>query len=129
MTTRLRGTIALLVVSTLGAACTAPGEPTAASTTTTTVTTTATDTAPPETVTPSPVTATETARPAAESGASSTAGAPSPALAALGTLPVKGRAPQTGYDRAHFGQAWSDAVEVDGGHNGCDSRIICTPRA
>jgi hypothetical protein len=39
------------------------------------------------------------------------------ALAALGTLAVKGRAPRTGYDRALFGQAWAD---VD--HNGCDTR-------
>ena len=39
------------------------------------------------------------------------------AVAALGTLAVKGRAPKTGYDRAKFGQAWSD---VD--HNGCDTR-------
>nr|WP_169888541.1 DUF1524 domain-containing protein [Rhodococcus tukisamuensis] len=44
------------------------------------------------------------------------------ALATLGTLPVKGRAPKTGYDRALFGQAWSDDVTVDGGHNGCDTR-------
>lgn len=126
MTTRLRGTIALLVVSTLGAACTTPGEPTAASTTTTTMTATATATAPAETITPSPVTVTETAASIArEPAASSTAdgaGASSPALAALGTIPVKGRAPKTGYDRAQFGQAWSDAVEVDGGRNGCDTR-------
>ena len=39
------------------------------------------------------------------------------ALAALGTLKVKGRAPKTGYDRALFGQAWAD---VD--RNGCDTR-------
>jgi hypothetical protein len=35
----------------------------------------------------------------------------------LATLPVKGRAPKTGYDRALFGQAWLD---VD--RNGCDTR-------
>ncbi|MFJ6156671.1 DUF1524 domain-containing protein [Pseudarthrobacter sp. NPDC092200] len=35
----------------------------------------------------------------------------------LATLPVKGRAPKTGYDRALFGQAWAD---VD--RNGCDTR-------
>ena len=35
----------------------------------------------------------------------------------LSTLPVKGRAPKTGYSRAEFGPAWSD---VD--HNGCDTR-------
>ncbi|MBO1756450.1 DUF1524 domain-containing protein [Allobranchiibius sp. CTAmp26] len=44
------------------------------------------------------------------------------ALATLATLPVKGRAPQTGYDRAQFGQAWTDDVTVPDGHNGCDTR-------
>jgi hypothetical protein len=39
------------------------------------------------------------------------------ALAALADLPVKGRAPKTGYDRDEFGPAWAD---VD--HNGCDTR-------
>lgn len=41
----------------------------------------------------------------------------SKALEVLATLPIKGRAPKTGYDRAQFGQAWAD---VD--HNGCDTR-------
>jgi Protein of unknown function (DUF1524)/Excalibur calcium-binding domain len=35
----------------------------------------------------------------------------------LATIPVKGRAPKTGYNRAQFGPAWAD---VD--HNGCDTR-------
>jgi hypothetical protein len=39
------------------------------------------------------------------------------ARAALPKLAVKGRAPQTGYDRGLFGQPWQD---VD--HNGCDTR-------
>ena len=39
------------------------------------------------------------------------------ALAVLETLPVKGRAPKTGYDRDEFGPAWAD---VD--RNGCDTR-------
>ena len=39
------------------------------------------------------------------------------ATALLETLPVKGRAPKTGYSRAQFGQPWSD---VD--RNGCDTR-------
>jgi len=43
--------------------------------------------------------------------------APHSALAALGTLAVKGRAALTGYDRDLFGQAWAD---VD--RNGCDTR-------
>ncbi|WP_345346282.1 GmrSD restriction endonuclease domain-containing protein [Rhodococcus olei] len=44
------------------------------------------------------------------------------ALALLATLPVKGRAPRTGYSRDLFGQAWTDDVRVAGGHNGCDTR-------
>jgi hypothetical protein len=35
----------------------------------------------------------------------------------LATIPIKGRAPKTGYSRAQFGPAWAD---VD--HNGCDTR-------
>ncbi|MFR9802249.1 HNH endonuclease family protein [Pseudonocardia sp. RS010] len=35
----------------------------------------------------------------------------------LATLPVKGRAPKTGYDRDEFGPSWSD---ID--RNGCDQR-------
>jgi hypothetical protein len=41
----------------------------------------------------------------------------STALAALATLPVKGRAPMTGYDRSAFGPEWLDADR-----NGCDTR-------
>lgn len=44
------------------------------------------------------------------------------ALTELSQLPVKGRAPKTGYDRALFGEAWTDDVTVDGGRNGCDTR-------
>lgn len=44
------------------------------------------------------------------------------ALAALDSLEVKGRAPKTGYEREEFGQAWSDDVTVEFGHNGCDTR-------
>ena len=44
------------------------------------------------------------------------------ALAKLETLPIKGRAPKTGYSRAQFGPAWSDDVTVADGHNGCDTR-------
>jgi hypothetical protein len=43
--------------------------------------------------------------------------APGTALAVLATLPVKGRAPMTGYRREEFGQAWLDADR-----NGCDTR-------
>lgn len=43
-------------------------------------------------------------------------------LAKLAAIPIKGRAPKTGYDRALFGTAWTDDVTVPGGHNGCDTR-------
>jgi hypothetical protein len=43
-------------------------------------------------------------------------------LAKLDTLPIKGRAPKTGYQRKAFGSAWSDDVTVPDGHNGCDTR-------
>lgn len=39
------------------------------------------------------------------------------ALAALGDLPVKGRAPKTDYSRDQFGPRWADTD-----HNGCDTR-------
>jgi Protein of unknown function (DUF1524) len=39
------------------------------------------------------------------------------ATAVLETLPIKGRAPKTGYTRAQFGPTWAD---VD--RNGCDTR-------
>ena len=47
----------------------------------------------------------------------STTPTPGTALAALEALPVKGRAPMTGYDRDQFGPAWLDADR-----NGCDTR-------
>lgn len=50
--------------------------------------------------------------------------------AGLRTVPVRNSVP--GYDRdcgpGHgcvFGPAWSDDVDVAGGHQGCDKRIIC----
>jgi hypothetical protein len=42
---------------------------------------------------------------------------PGSALAALGELDVRGRAPRTGYEREAFGDGW-----VDTDHNGCDTR-------
>lgn len=54
--------------------------------------------------------------------------AASSARTTLDSLAVKGRAPKTGYSRAQFGQAWSDDVTVADGHNGCDTRIIYSPR-
>lgn len=45
----------------------------------------------------------------------------SPALEALETLPVKGRAAKTGYDRTQFGSGWLVT-------NGCDTRNIVLNR-
>jgi hypothetical protein len=59
--------------------------------------------------------------PAGTSSALAAPGAPQPsagtALAGLAELPVKGRAPRTGYDRDKFGPAWADTDR-----NGCDTR-------
>ena len=49
--------------------------------------------------------------------AAAAAAQPQTALATAVLLPVKGRAPKTGYDRDLYGQAWKD---VD--RNGCDTR-------
>ena len=43
-------------------------------------------------------------------------------IAALQSLPIKGRAPKTGYERSLFGESWSDDVTVADGRNGCDTR-------
>lgn len=48
---------------------------------------------------------------------SATNGQAAAALEQLNAIPVKGRAPKTGYSREEFGAAWAD---VD--HNGCDTR-------
>ncbi|WP_327290811.1 HNH endonuclease family protein [Streptomyces sp. NBC_01198] len=61
----------------------------------------------------------------AGTGSSSSSGASAPsghagkgsALAAVGDLTVKGRAPKTGYSRDRFGPAWADTD-----HNHCDTR-------
>ena len=44
------------------------------------------------------------------------------ALQMLANLPVKGRAPLTGYSRDQFAQAWTDDNDDALGHNGCDTR-------
>ncbi|MFT3900437.1 MAG: HNH endonuclease family protein [Gordonia sp. (in: high G+C Gram-positive bacteria)] len=44
------------------------------------------------------------------------------ARALLDGLPVKGKAPRTGYRRSVFGRAWSDDVSVPSGRNGCRTR-------
>lgn len=54
---------------------------------------------------------------AVAAGELATGAAAGTALAALGDLEVKGRAPRTGYDRDQFGPSWADADR-----NGCDTR-------
>lgn len=44
------------------------------------------------------------------------------ARALLAGLPVKGWDRHTDYARYHFGEAWSDDVNVEFGHNGCNTR-------
>ena len=65
---------------------------------------------------------TETPSPVVSVVPVSTATTPKPAaagtaLAAVGRLTAKGRAPKTGFTRAQFGQAWFDTDR-----NGCDTR-------
>jgi hypothetical protein len=60
--------------------------------------------------------------PAAPASADTTTEDVGSALAVLDTIPVKGRAPKTGYSRAQFGEAWTDDVSVEFGHNGCSTR-------
>jgi hypothetical protein len=70
---------------------------------------------------PNPAPLSSETAPASEPTAAAAVNAQPPfaikALDLLATLPVKGRAPKTGYDRAEFGQAWADTDR-----NGCDTR-------
>lgn len=70
------------------------------------------------TPTPSDTSPTQTPEITVEpSPAATTPEASGDAATVLATLPVKGRAPKTGYRRAEFGQRWRD---ID--RNGCDTR-------
>ncbi|MGP5294720.1 HNH endonuclease family protein [Corynebacterium casei] len=62
------------------------------------------------------------APPATQSASTSQPGTSDLYTEALEDLRVAGRAPKTGYERELFGQAWSDDVTVEFGHNGCDTR-------
>lgn len=103
---------AVALVSLL-AGCSSTASPPPRGPVTVTATATVTAAAPTVTVTPAPETVTAAPRPPTGS---------SPALDSLAALPVKGRAPRTGYDRAMFGQAWTDDTDEAGGRNGCDTR-------
>lgn len=63
----------------------------------------------------------QVADPTSTAAGSATADA-ADALRVLATLPVKGRAPKTGYSRSQFGKAWTDDVTVEGGGNSCATR-------
>lgn len=67
--------------------------------------------------TDTPTATTVTSAPKVAKAATAGAAKRGTAAAALAELPVKGRAPKTGYSRDQFGQAWAD---VD--RNGCDTR-------
>lgn len=47
---------------------------------------------------------------------------PGSALAALASLPVKGRAPKAGYSRSEFGEAWTDDSDASWAGNGLSTR-------
>lgn len=69
---------------------------------------------------PEPAAGSTTPAPAAredDGPASQPSASPARALDVLATIPVKGRAPKTGYSRDQFGQAWADTDR-----NGCDTR-------
>jgi hypothetical protein len=108
---RIGGLVALVGLLGLGAgAATVPSTSSTASST--------------SAATPSSSGAPATAPSSAAAASSSVAAAPThpaagqgSALAALAAVPVKGRAPKTGYSRDQFGPAWAD---VD--RNGCDTR-------
>ena len=74
------------------------------------------DTPRPSTV-PSDPAGTPTPTPSIPAPSTNSVAPPATALAVVGSLTVKGRAPNTGYARAMFGQAWADADR-----NGCDTR-------
>lgn len=114
----LAGSVVALVVSASVAA--PPAEPTAAPTTPATQSPSATAT-PDATATPS-LEEQAAALPAPEPAPTADAAVvpaaqPQTALATAALLPVKGRAPKTGYDRDLYGQAWKDMDR-----NGCDTR-------
>ncbi|MDQ3383821.1 MAG: hypothetical protein M3519_08590, partial [Actinomycetota bacterium] len=83
---------------------------------------TVTETAPAVTVTETAPAVTVTAEAAAGRGGTAPSAGDGVAVEVLGSLPVKGRAPKTGFERDLFGSSWTDAVDVQGGRNGCDTR-------
>jgi hypothetical protein len=109
---KLRAALSLLLMPLPAAACSAT--PTSHSAATATVRSPASSAAH-----PAPSAAAKPTR-AAVSAAATTWASTGAATAALAALPVKGRAPMTGYRRDQFGPAWADV-----NRNGCDTRTIC----
>ncbi len=110
---------AVLAVALAG--CGAPGTSAPSSDAPTASAARTTDTTTPPAPSPTPA-ASRTGAPGAGTASSSPSdrtrsAAPGTALAALGEIPVKGRAPRTGYSRDEFGPRWADTD-----HNGCDTR-------
>ena len=128
--TRTRPVVALLAVAGLlgsGAGCTPESVTTAAVVPSTAAAPTARPSAQASTTAATPyasLTPTRAPAPPRENTPARTgASTPAPrarqgrALYVLATLPVKGRAPKTGYDRDRFGQGWTDT-----NHNSCTTR-------
>ena len=111
------GAAALALVLT---GCAAPSDSPAPPPSTSTTSGAAAPTTQPPAKHPSPTRGAEEAQsPAASSSPQDPTGqaAAGTALAALGDLPVKGRAPKADYSRDQFGPRWADTD-----HNGCDTR-------
>ena len=100
------GLAALLLVSATACANTATAPPAASPGAST-----------PSAASPSPGVPLEAEPGANEGPASQQPASADSALDVLATIPVKGRAPKTGYSRDQFGQAWADTDR-----NGCDTR-------
>lgn len=100
--------------------CAAPTDSAAPSPSASATTSAAAPTTTPAAQSPSPTRGTEDATSPAAAASPQDAtdhAAAGTALAALGDLPVKGRAPKTDYSRDQFGPRWADTD-----HNGCDTR-------
>ncbi|WP_322786075.1 hypothetical protein [Intrasporangium oryzae] len=106
----LGAAFALFMVAAATAGPTPPAPVTTADASSSTIPTPTTTSAPSTTATNT------TTAPAATTSTVSQDAADGTALAALAQLPIKGRAPKTGYTRAEFGQAWADV-----NRNGCDT--------
>src|SRR5699024_5516147 len=115
------GAMLALLIGGSGCATDSTTDPGTATEPATSSTITWSSTAPSTTASSTSPSSTRSTRQSSSTTTSSPTGS-SPALVTLETLPVKGRTPKTGYDRAMFGQAWSDDVTDDGEHNGCDTR-------